>query len=195
VSHDDGKVDAQVGNEREGLVQVQGQRGKGWEHHTLEVGAQGPPALPVEVLDAMDGDPFRPQLRQQVLVPQPAVLLQEGDELAVDGLKLLQGGEAVRRGLERSPPQLPLEPGDPDHEELVQVAAAYGQELGPFQEGMAGVLRLLQDALVEPDPADLSVDETLTGPCGLGDPFAWHGPPIALPTGHHIPIASVLYNI
>ena len=85
---------------------------------------------------------------------------------------------------------------DPDHEELVQVAADNGEELDPFEERVARVACLLQDALVEGQPAQVPVDverrvlevagrigapglalATLAGP-GPGGTAVRHGRPV-----------------
>ncbi len=47
--------------------------------------------------------------------------------------------------------------GDPDLEELVEVAGEDGQELDAFEEGVAFVTRLEQDPRVELEPGKLAV--------------------------------------
>src|SRR5262249_54985275 len=49
----------------------------------------------------------------------------------------------------------------PDHVELVQVRADDREELDPLQEGHSGVLRLLEDALLELQERELAVDVEL----------------------------------
>jgi hypothetical protein len=46
-----------------------------------------------------------------------------------------------------------------DHEELVEVRAEDGEELHPFEERHARVLRLLEHAPVELEPRQLAADE------------------------------------
>jgi hypothetical protein len=46
----------------------------------------------------------------------------------------------------------------PNHEELVQVRRRDGQELDAFEEGMGRIARLRQDAVVELEPAQLTVE-------------------------------------
>ena len=53
------------------------------------------------------------------------------------------------------------EAGDADHEELVQVAREDRQEADPFEERQGGVLGEFQDALIEPQPALLAVEEAV----------------------------------
>ena len=52
-----------------------------------------------------------------------------------------------------------LQAGDPDHEELVEVAREDGQEPGPLQQRQVVVLGQLEHALVEAQPGQLAVQE------------------------------------
>ena len=52
-----------------------------------------------------------------------------------------------------------LEAGHSHHEELVEVAGEDRQEAGPFEERQVGVLRELEDAPVEAEPGELTVEE------------------------------------
>ena len=51
-----------------------------------------------------------------------------------------------------------LQPGDPHHEELIQVAGEDGEEVRPLEHGQIRVLRQLEHALVESEPAQLAVE-------------------------------------
>ena len=55
---------------------------------------------------------------------------------------------------------LALQPGDADHEELVEVVGRDRQEPHPLQQRVAGIDRLLQHATVEMKPGELAIDET-----------------------------------
>ena len=66
-----------------------------------------------------------------------------------DARELVLGGQAVGRALGESGRHLPLEPGDPDLEELVEVAAEDAEELEPLEQRGARVERLVQYAAVE----------------------------------------------
>jgi hypothetical protein len=52
---------------------------------------------------------------------------------------------------------LPLEAGDADHEELVEVRAHDGEELHSFQERHARIERLLEHAVIELEPRQLTI--------------------------------------
>ena len=53
--------------------------------------------------------------------------------------------------------QLLVQRGDSDHEELVQIRAHDGQELGPLQQLVVLVLRLLQHALLKLQQAQFAI--------------------------------------
>ena len=50
-----------------------------------------------------------------------------------------------------------LEGGDADFEELVQVGADDGKEFEPFKKGLGRVLSLLENAMIELKPTELSI--------------------------------------
>ena len=56
-----------------------------------------------------------------------------------------------------------LQPGDPDHVELVEVGGEDRQELGPLQQRLAGVLGEREHAGVEVEPGQLAVEEAVVG--------------------------------
>ena len=71
--------------------------------------------------------------------------------------------------IEREPRGHPAhQPGDPDHEELVQVRGEDGEEPHPLEQGRLVVFRELEDALVEQDPALLAVQVAVGGEVGAG---------------------------
>jgi hypothetical protein len=59
------------------------------------------------------------------------------------------------------------QPADTDHEELVQVGGGDGQELEALQQGHAPIERFVEYALVELEPAQFAVDETVGRPVGI----------------------------
>ena len=109
----------------------------------------------------LDEDVFTVQRGQQLFVP--AAVLQ-GDQFAG---ALAAGGEGLGRrhvvgtNHARLAFDLLLEPGDTDFEELVQVGAEDREELHPFEQRLKRVEGFLQHAVVELQPAQLSVQEVL----------------------------------
>ena len=84
-----------------------------------------------------------------------------GDELEhalARGGELLLGGPAVGRAGDLAGLDLLAQTGDADLEELVEVAGEDGQELDPFEQRVALVARLVEDARVEFEPRQLAID-------------------------------------
>ncbi|MDQ0991688.1 hypothetical protein QFZ74_002916 [Streptomyces sp. V3I7] len=170
VADDDGQVQRQPGDVREGVRGVHGQRGQHREDLLPEQGEQPRLLLlgqlaPADHVDALVREGGRDVLLEAGGVP--------GHELAGAGPDHLQhlaglepGGGA--RGHARG--DTALQTGDPDHEELVQVAGEDRQEVRAFEQGRVRVLGELQDPLVEGEPAALPVEEATLrqlGPAGL----------------------------
>jgi hypothetical protein len=51
-----------------------------------------------------------------------------------------------------------VQPGDPHHEELVEVVLVDRTEVDPLEQRDAGVFRELQNPVVEVEPGELSVE-------------------------------------
>ena len=73
--------------------------------------------------------------------------------------EVLRRGQAVGRAFDGGAFDLLFEAGDADFEELVQVGAEDAEELDALEQGRGRVQRLLQDALIELQPAQLAVEE------------------------------------
>ncbi len=84
-----------------------------------------------------------------------------GDELEdarTDRRQLLVGGPAVGGAGDLAGLDLLAQAGDPDLEELVEVAGEDGQELDPLEQRVALVARLVEHAGVELEPGQLAVE-------------------------------------
>ena len=79
------------------------------------------------------------------------------DAIADDG-QLLGSGPAVGGELRAPGGDLLHQSGDTDLEELIEVGREDRQELGPLQEWVALIPRLVKDARVEVQPRELAVD-------------------------------------
>jgi len=91
---------------------------------------------------------------------QEAFVLVRDDRVdpCIDRIELL--GDRRTAGVWRIDPLglLQLQTADSNHEKLVHVARRYRQELEPFEHGHLGVLSLIQNALVEFQPTEFTVD-------------------------------------
>ena len=62
-----------------------------------------------------------------------------------------------------------LQPGDPDHEELVEVAREDREEVRPLEHRQGRILRQLEDALIEREPAQFAVEIAVVGQLRVED--------------------------
>ena len=95
---------------------------------------------------------------KELLVPALVHLCHQFMSRRRDSGQLLIRGEAVGSG--RAASRFPdlQQPGDPDLKELVKVAGYDGDELDPLQQRILLVLRLLENAAIEIEPRQLSID-------------------------------------
>lgn len=160
VAHDDGQVQGQAGDVREGVRRVDRQRGQHGEDLVPEQGEQAGLLLLLQFTPADQVDALLREGGGDVLVVAGGV---PGHELAgagPDHLQHLAGLEAGGGAGGHAGGDTALQTGHPDHEELVQVAGEDREEVGPLQQGCARVLGEFEHALVERQPAALPVEET-----------------------------------
>ncbi len=154
-----GDVEGLVAQVRERVPGVDGERRERREHVVREVGARRGGLLRGEVARRHDEQPGAGELGNELLAPGPPSLLDERVRARRHRRELLGREEPVRRGLGDAARDLLLQPGDPDHEELVEVRADDAEELEALEERQRAIARLLEDALVELEPRELAVDE------------------------------------
>jgi hypothetical protein len=70
---------------------------------------------------------------------------------------------AVRRADRHIRGDLVEDPGDADHEELVEVRREDAAELDPLEQRLVGVGGEIEDALVEVEPRELAVQKRAGG--------------------------------
>ncbi len=154
-----GDAQRQVGDVRERMAGIHRQRREDREDALL-IDLAGPFALVmIEVGPPDDGDVGGGEGREQLVEEHP---LLAGDQVTgpvVDFLELGGGGAPVGRRFLDARGDLVLERRHADLEELVEVARTDGAELGPLQERDPLLRGELQDAVVERQPAQLTVDE------------------------------------
>jgi hypothetical protein len=107
----------------------------------------------------VDPDPASGQRREEIVGQERRRGLQLPADDGSDAGELLAGRQTVRAGLhQRCRLQLLVQPGDANHEELVQIRRVDGQELQPLQQRPADVERLVEHPGVERQPGGLAVD-------------------------------------
>ena len=168
-------VEAEVAQERKGVGRIHRQRREHRKDGAAEVGV-GPVLLAsVEpgVVDQLDAVFVEVALERMAVV----LLLQfeQGAQLGLDRLQLLQGGEAVVTEGGYPGLLLRLQRSHAHHEKFVEVVAEDRAELGLLQQGGVLIEGLGQHSLVEGDPAQLPVDVVLGGNEGRRGGGRGHG--------------------
>ena len=74
-----------------------------------------------------------------------------------DSAELVLRRHAIRGPLDDARRELLFEPGHPDLEEFVEIAAEDAEELEAFEKGSAWVQRLVEDPTVELEPGQLPI--------------------------------------
>jgi hypothetical protein len=95
---------------------------------------------------------------EDLLVEQTPLLGEHRPHRGIDGVELLARGQAVGGGLADVAGDLLLEPADPLHEELVEVAVRDGDELEPLEQRVVVRGGLGEDPPVELEPRQLAVE-------------------------------------
>ena len=175
----DGEVEALVEDAREGVRGVEPDR-RQYRHHLAQEEAADPLALRlVPVRAAQEADAFGVERRQDFLVEQRVLRLDQGARFGADAQQVFLRRQAVGGDRLRAELDLFLESGDADLEELVQVAADDAQEAQSFEQRMARVLRLRQHAPVEREQPEFAVEEVFRGELqrgvALGEGVRRHG--------------------
>ncbi|MDR6169303.1 hypothetical protein QE359_000332 [Curtobacterium sp. SORGH_AS776] len=163
VAHAHREVERQPGDVREGVRRVDRERHEHREDLLVEVLAHPEPVGLVEVGPVLDVDASRVEVR-----------LERPDErLRVAVLQLVRLRRDVAQHVARCATDVgrhgdagvdaALQAGDPDHEELVEVGREDRQEVRPFEERLRAVLAEFEHALVEPEPAEFTVEVAVGG--------------------------------
>jgi hypothetical protein len=153
------EVETFVEELREGVRGIDGQRSEHGENFAPEVVVEVRAYRRVDIGVVVEAHTVLRELRFDL--PAPAIVLR-GDEFAhavKDGGQLLPGGQTVRPGGLRSGLDDLLEPGHPHLEKFVEVGGDNAKELEALEQGDGLVLRLVKDAAVEFEPAELAVDK------------------------------------
>ena len=158
VVYHDREVEAEVGDVREGVRRVEGQRRQYREDLFGEEAAQALSLRWVEVAAGADHDAGFAELRQQVLAPQVLHRRELVAQDLADRGELLRRAHAVRRDLDHAAGRLVAQAGDAHHEELVEVVGVNREETHALEQRQRLVARFVQHAVVELEPAQLLVD-------------------------------------
>ena len=152
--------EAEVGQEGKGVGRINGHRGQNGEQAVEEFRLQPFPLGLGDAVRVDDLDPGDGQLLAQ-LAPAPLLLVHQHTGGQIDLFQRLGRGQAVGRDDPDPLAYLPLQPGDPGHEELIEIVGRNRQEAQPFQQRVGGVGGFFQYAGVEFQPRDFAIEEPL----------------------------------
>ena len=132
--------------------------GQGWKDAALIDAGQLGALRGIRPLRGDQADAVLRQRRAKVALealPEPIALAE--DALA-DRIDLLRGAQPVGAASVHTGFELVVQVGDPHHVELVEVGLPDRAELDPLEQRHRGILRELQDAVVEVEPGQLAVE-------------------------------------
>ena len=141
LDHDE-QVEREVGDVREGVGRVYGERREYGQYVPDEPLPELPPLGGADLVVGHHAYALFFQGGHELLVQYPAPLLEELLRVVVDAGELLLWGHPVGDGVRELRGDLLLQPGDPDHEELVEVGLGDGDEPHPLQQRVPLVARL-----------------------------------------------------
>jgi len=156
-SHD--QVQRFVQQLRKRMRRVDRQRGQHWPHLRSEILHQPREVGQLQLRHVEYANPIFHNRRHEVFPPAAVLVVNHLADSLRHRLERLGGGQTVHAALDRIAFDLLFYPRDAHFEEFVQVRTDDAKELQPFQQGVLGVERLIQHALVELQPAQFTIDE------------------------------------
>ena len=161
VTHQHRKVQRQTRNVREGVRRVNSQRGQNREDILHELLAQALLSVRIQVVPTHNADVLLLQSRKNLVVEHISVASLQLVRALSNLFHLLLGAQTCRRRHRQTGRNAALQTRHTHHEELIQVRRHNRQEVQTLQQEQVRVLRQLQHAGVEVQPAALTVEETL----------------------------------
>ncbi len=159
VDHDDREVEGQPGDVREGVSRVDRQRREHREDLLAEELVDALLLVGAELVEVHQGDALAGESRLDGVGEDPGMAGRQLVRPLGDALQHLPGAHARGSRDREAGGDAALEPGHPDHEELVEVGREDRQVPDALEQRLAGVLGELEHPLVEREPAELAVRE------------------------------------
>ncbi len=152
-------VDALVAHVRERVHRVDRDRREHRKDVLVEMGIERRQVFGGQLLGLNQCDACCAQPRTHFVRPDSVALRDQLVCALADGRELLHRRHAIRRNFLDLAGELRLQPRDPHHEELVQVAGEDRQELQALEQRHSLVARFRDHARVELEPGKLAIDE------------------------------------
>ena len=163
VADADRQVQGEARDVGEGVGWVHRQRHENRKDLVVEVVRQAGALVIAERGERDELDSGLRKRRRDEAAPRVSVAQLQSVRLRRDvGQGVFWGGSDVG-GNRESGDDAALEPRYPDHEELVEVARENGEEVRALQRRDPRILSQLEDALIEREPAQLTIQEAVNG--------------------------------
>ena len=161
VLDEHGEVQRQVRDVGKGVSRIHCERGQYREHLLAEEFGYPCAARGIEIVDPDERNPFCSERRPQLVFEQRRSITELHGRGRPDPLELLSRGQAVRAGL-ANPGFDGIEHGGHPHlEELVEIRRVDGHEPDALEKRQLSITRECQDAMVEVQPRQLSIEVAL----------------------------------
>ena len=145
------------------MGRIHGERRQDREHLLAVVAREALLLGGCELVPRQQDDALLLQFRQNGVDRVMCVLVLQTVCGLADRAQLLTRAQAGGRRHGDARVDTALQAGDADHEELVKVRGEDRGEVGALEQGHVFVLRTFEHALVELEPAELAVEETVLG--------------------------------
>ncbi len=159
VAYHDGKIQREVGDVRERMRRIDGERRENRKDATLKVGGEQFFGALADLVPTHDANSGASQCREELAMQQSFLRDDERLHALRHRIALLARRHAVGTALGDFGCDLVLECGDPNLVELIEVRRADREELEPLQERHVRSRGERQHTLVEVEPAQFAVDE------------------------------------
>ena len=159
--HQHGEVEGTAGNVRERVGRIHGKRRQNREHLLTVVARQALLLGRGELVPAQQHDLFLRQVGEDVVDDVVRVLVLQAVGLLADSAQLLPRAQSGSGRHGDAGVDAALQAGHADHEELVEVVREDRGEARAFDDRQVLILCKLEDTLVELQPAQLTVEETV----------------------------------
>src|SRR5882757_5193670 len=146
---------------REGMTGIHSQRCQHWENFLLKIAICPGSSVRRQIRDLAHKDPVLPQLREKLAFPKRILRTHKRAHRLLDAVEQICGTQPVRINIARLAFNLLFDSGYANIEKLIKIRAENREEFNPLNKRLRGILRFLEDSLIEREPAQLPVDEIL----------------------------------
>ena len=163
VGHEEAEADRERGDVGKRLAGPDGQRRQYGEDLALEAVVELCELLRLELLDARDDDPLLGQRRAELVPPQLGLARVQIEHALASVVECLLRRPAVGQAPAHAGFGLAGQPGDADHEELVQHLGRDLEEEDTLEQRQGLVARQLEQASVVLEEGELAIDQPIGG--------------------------------